>query len=229
MHTPTQTTSLVDWSRIKHVLLDMDGTLLDLRFDNHFWLEVIPETLSARDGKPKAQAKAEFLQHCDEIRGTLDWYCLDYWTRRLDLDVVALKEGYTHLINEHPHVIEFLQAVRASGRRAVLVTNAHRGSVNLKLRHTTFAEHLDKIVSAHDLGYPKEAQDFWHALQQEEPFQREHALLVDDSLAVLRSAHQYGIGQLLSVAKPDTQQPAQDHDEFPHLQHFADIMPPEVL
>ena len=27
----------VDWTKVDHVLLDMDGTLLDLAFDNDFW------------------------------------------------------------------------------------------------------------------------------------------------------------------------------------------------
>ncbi len=30
------------WSRIDVVCLDMDGTVLDLRFDNRFWLEMLP-------------------------------------------------------------------------------------------------------------------------------------------------------------------------------------------
>jgi FMN phosphatase YigB (HAD superfamily) len=33
----------VDWSQLDTILLDMDGTLLDLEFDNHFWGTVIPE------------------------------------------------------------------------------------------------------------------------------------------------------------------------------------------
>ena len=31
-----------DWSCIEVVCLDMDGTVLDLHFDNLFWLEVLP-------------------------------------------------------------------------------------------------------------------------------------------------------------------------------------------
>ena len=29
---------MFDWQDIDTVLLDMDGTLLDLAYDNHFWL-----------------------------------------------------------------------------------------------------------------------------------------------------------------------------------------------
>ncbi|MEO1576619.1 MAG: HAD family hydrolase, partial [Pseudomonadota bacterium] len=34
---------LVAWSDIDNVLLDMDGTLLDLNFDTVFWLQVVPQ------------------------------------------------------------------------------------------------------------------------------------------------------------------------------------------
>ena len=32
------------WRDIDTVLLDMDGTLLDLHYDNHFWLEPVSYT-----------------------------------------------------------------------------------------------------------------------------------------------------------------------------------------
>ena len=34
---------MLNWSKIDTVLLDMDGTLLDLHYDSHFWLNVIPQ------------------------------------------------------------------------------------------------------------------------------------------------------------------------------------------
>ena len=39
-----------DWSRIDHVLLDLDGTLLDLDFDNHFWQTLVPACGARRVG-----------------------------------------------------------------------------------------------------------------------------------------------------------------------------------
>ena len=31
----------IDWTQLDTILLDMDGTLLDLEFDNHFWGTVV--------------------------------------------------------------------------------------------------------------------------------------------------------------------------------------------
>ena len=33
---------MINWKNIDTVLLDMDGTLLDLHFDNHFWQTFVP-------------------------------------------------------------------------------------------------------------------------------------------------------------------------------------------
>ena len=39
---------MIDWKQIDTVLLDMDGTLLDLAFDNYFWLEHLPQRYAAK-------------------------------------------------------------------------------------------------------------------------------------------------------------------------------------
>lgn len=158
----------------------------------------------------------------------MDWYCLDYWTRELGMDVAMLKQEVDHLIAVHPQVVEFLDAVRASGRRAVLVTNAHGKSLALKLEKTRLGGHLDAIVCAHDFRFPKEDRRFWDRLQTREPFDPATSVLVDDSLAVLRAARDYGIAHLLAVLRPDSRAPARAITEFAAIHGFADIMPPSA-
>ncbi|MGH8370476.1 MAG: haloacid dehalogenase, partial [Gammaproteobacteria bacterium] len=100
-----------DWSEIRTVLLDMDGTLLDLHFDNHFWLEHVPLRYAERHGLDPEQALAELMPRFREMEGTLQWYCLDHWSRELDLDIVALKREVAYLIKVLPEVETFLQRV----------------------------------------------------------------------------------------------------------------------
>lgn len=216
---------VLDWSQIRSVLLDLDGTLLDLNFDNYFWREHVPRRYAQRHGLALEAAKSTLFARFRAREGTMDWYCVDYWSQELGLDIAQLKEEVDHLIAVHPHVPGFLGAVRASGRRVVLVTNAHVKSLELKMRRTRLGGHFHAIVCAHDLGLPKEDPSFWDRLQKVEPFAPADTLLVDDNLDVLRCARGYGIRHLLAVHKPDTRNPPKDVGEFNAIQGFQDIMP----
>ena len=216
---------MLDWQEIQTVFLDMDGTLLDLHFDNHFWLEHVPKRFAERHNLSIHKAKQALLTRYHAIEGTLNWYCIDHWSDALDLDIAELKKELEHLISIHPNVPEFLGALRQSGRRAVIVTNAHQKSLALKMEKTQLEGYFDQIVCAHDLGLPKEDQKFWEALQKIEPFKPERTLLVDDSHAVLKSARDYGIAHLLAVHQPDTQAEPKVPGEFRALLNFGDLLP----
>jgi HAD superfamily hydrolase (TIGR01509 family) len=219
------TTPLVDWSRIDTVLLDMDGTLLDLNFDNHFWQVHLPQRYAAARGLPADAGREELMARYHARAGTLDWYSVDYWATELEMDIMRFKEEVAHLIDIHPHVPAFLDAVRDAGRRIVLATNAHHKSVTLKMARTGLSPRFDAIVSSHELGAAKEEQEFWRRLYAVEPFDPARTLLVDDSLPVLDSARRYGIAQLVAVKKPDTTRPVKDTGDYPAIDDFSQLMP----
>ena len=216
---------MVPWHEIDSVFLDMDGTLLDLHFDNHFWHELVPARYAEANRLDLETSKSRLYARYRDKEGTLEWYCVEYWSRELGLDIVALKEEIDHLIAVHGHVIEFLDATRNAGKRTVLVTNAHSRSLALKMARTGLNNHFDALVCAHDFGYPKEDLRFWTQLEQRESFKPEATLFVDDSLSVLRTARRYGIRHLLAVRRPDSRSPPREIDEFPVIDSFAEIMP----
>lgn len=216
---------MIHWSEIDTVLLDMDGTLLDLNFDNHFWQEHVPLRYAELHNINVQAAKDILYPRFQSAEGTLDWYCVDFWSSELGLDIPKLKKEVNHLIAVHPHVVDFLEAVKDSGRRMLLVTNAHVKALEIKMEQTQLAGHFDQIVVSHDLGIPKETNDFWEKLKAIEPYKKSNTLLVDDSLPVLRAARDYGIKHLLAVRKPDTQRDEKDVEEFEAIYHFSDIMP----
>ena len=216
---------MINWQDIETVLLDMDGTLLDLNFDNHFWQEHVPLRYAQLHDITLDAAREILFPKFKTAEGSLDWYCVDYWSSELGLDIPKLKKEVNHLIAIHPHVVDFLESVRESGRRLLLVTNAHVKSLEIKMEQTQLAGHFDHIVVSHDLGFPKESHDFWEKLKHVEPYINASTLLVDDSLPVLRAAKEYGIQYLLAVRKPDTQQDERDVEEFNAIYHFSDIMP----
>jgi len=216
---------MLDWSQIDTVLLDMDGTLLDLHFDNHFWLEFVPVRYAARQGLTVEQAKTECMARYERYSGTLDWYSVDHWTHELGLDIALLKQEVDHLIAVLPHVTDFLDLLGQAGKRRVLVTNAHQKSLALKMDRTRLHHRLDSLISSHDIGLAKENAGFWPRLREREPFDPDRTLFVDDSLSVLRSAQGYGIKWLLAIRYPDRRQPVREVDEFPAIKEFDELIP----
>ena len=216
---------MIDWQNIRSVFLDMDGTLLDLHFDNHFWREHVPLRYAEGRGLSLEAAKAELFPRFKDAEGTMEWYCVDHWSRELGLDIALLKQEVDHLIAVHPHVVDFLEALKRAGKRRVLVTNAHQKALSLKMQRTRLAGHFEAVICAHDLGLPKEDPAFWDRLQGVEPFDPAATLFVDDSLSVLRSARGYGLRWLLAVLQPDTRAPLREVDEFPAIRDFSQIMP----
>jgi putative hydrolase of the HAD superfamily len=218
-------TPTFDWSSIDTVLLDMDGTLLDLHFDNHFWQAHVPLRYAEIKGMSREAARDELVARYHARAGSLEWYSVDFWETELELDIMRLKEEVAHLIAVHPSVVEFLGALRYAGKRVVLVTNAHHKSVTLKMARTGLRPHFDAVITSHELGHAKEEQAFWHRLQEVEPFDPQRSLLVDDSLPVLDSGRTYGIRHLVTIRKPDTRQPEKDTGGYPAIASFEEIMP----
>lgn len=215
---------IVDWKKIDTVLLDMDGTLLDLNFDNHFWQEFVPLNFAKKQGLSIELAKQQLQPRFKSMEGKLEWYCLDYWSEVLELDIAGLKAEISGLIAVLPHVTEFLEKIHQSSKKVYLVTNAHRGSLNLKMEKTCLQAFFDEIISSHDLGFAKEHPDFWRLLQQKQKFEKQTTLMVDDSLAVLKAARQFGIANLVSVSRPDSQQPKKIITDYPAIEDFRELL-----
>lgn len=215
----------IDWNQIDTVFLDMDGTLLDLHFDNHFWLEHVPMRYAQAKGLSTDTAKQQLLQRYRELEGTLNWYCVDHWSRELDLDIVLLKQEIEHLVSVHPHVPEFMSALEQQGKRRVLVTNAHHKTVAFKMQRTALHREFDQVLSSHRFGLPKESPGFWERVHEVEPFDPQRTLFVDDNLAVLRAARTFGFRWLLAVTRPDRSRPVQPVADFLAIENFSFLLP----
>jgi len=197
-----------DWSAIDTVCLDMDGTVLDLSFDNLFWLEALPRRWGERHGVPAEEAIARLRARFDSRRGTLEWYCIDHWSVELDFDIAALKVELRGHIRYLPGALEFLAAARGLGKRLLLTTNAHPISLAVKDGHAGLARHFDALVSSHEFGIPKESAEFWRMLGERHGVDPATTLFVDDSPAVLEAARAAGVRAVRQVLHPDSTQPS---------------------
>lgn len=213
------------WDDISTVLLDMDGTLLDLHFDNYFWLHHVPVIYARKHDLSHDEAHQHLMSRYSEVRGSLDWYCIDFWTRELSLDIEKLKHDVAYKISIRPDAVAFLSWLNNNSKRVVLVTNAHPASLKLKMDKTNLHVHFDKIINAHDIGLAKENEGFWDKLHDIEVYDKKHTMLIDDNLEVLECASLYGIQYCYGIQQPDSHGRHIASEDFAVLESFNDILP----
>lgn len=217
--------AVIPWNSIETVLLDMDGTLLDLHFDNYFWQQHLPQRYAELKGIEPAAARDYIVTLTRSIKGTLNWYSTDYWSETLQIDVVELKHEVSHKVALRPFCIDFLDALRAARKDVVLVTNAHHDSLALKMDKTRLTHKFDRLITVHEFSLPKEDPECWREVDKRHPFDATRTLLIDDNLHALESAGTYGIDHLLAISQPDSRAPRREIDQFNAIHSFDEILP----
>ena len=216
---------MIEWQSIDTVLLDMDGTLLDLHFDNFFWQDYLPRRYAEIKGLDVVRARQLVVEQTRDIGGSLNWYSTDYWSELLEIDVIELKHEVSHKVAVRPYCVDFLDALRVAGKDVVMVTNAHHDVLALKMDKTRIAEKFDRLITVHEFSLPKEDPQCWHEVHKRHPFDAGRTLLIDDNLHALQSAREYGIDKLLAIYKPDSRQPRREIRGFDCIDSFDEIMP----
>jgi putative hydrolase of the HAD superfamily len=215
----------LDWNQIDTILLDLDGTLLDLNFDLEFWLEYVPKAYSQKNSINFQDAKEQIVSKINSQEGKLTWYCLDYWEEQLGLDIMKLKADISHLIQLHNHALTFLQCAKDSNKRIFLVTNAHRKGILLKMQISKIQNFFDEIISSHDFGVPKQQQKFWEALDKKIDFNKDRSIFFDDSLDVLKAASKFKIKNVVAINKPSTKIDKKIVPGFLNIENFYEVLP----
>jgi len=204
---------------------DMDGTLLDLQFDNYFWRHFIPKVYSDTHGGAEEDALAMLHRRYAELHGSLEWYCLDFWTEELKLDVVQLKESVRDRIAIRPHVEPFLSTLKETDKQLILVTNAHPEALRIKYEQTNIGRYFQHSLSSHEFGLAKENEGFWESLATRIDYDPATTALFDDSLPVLQQADREGIAHLFGIYQPDSGEQPEENFAYPRIDSFLDILP----
>jgi len=213
------------WESIDFVLLDLDGTLLDKYFDDYFWEEYIPEQYAVLNQVSIEDAKAKIHAEYKAQEGKLVWTDIHYWSDRFGIDIPALKESVADRVAVHEGVFPFLEFLKCAGKPVALLTNAHAKAVEIKLKKIPLRPYLQKIVSASDVGFPKEARGYWEAAEKIVGFDKERSLFVDDNEEVLMSAQAFGIKHLVYKSYASSRIDRGDSSRFISIQNFSEIDP----
>ena len=207
------------------VILDMDGTLLDLHFDDQVWNHRLPAMLAERRGCTHDVAQRDVADTIAAARGTLNWYCLDHWSAVFGVDMHDLEAELAALIRPRPGTNDFLAHLAGRGIRTVLATNAHPRSLAHKLARTGLAGCFTSIRSAHPYGAPKEHAAFWDALAADVGIDPVTSLFVDDNVAVLDAARAWGIAELYGIHRPSSSGHWREYADYPAVDSLAELIP----
>ena len=224
----------VDWTKVDHVLLDMDGTLLDLAFDNDFWGHQIHARYAALNNISYEDVVAQFEPIFRSVEGSLNWYCTDHWREHYGFDIIALSQSFKHQIRWLDHAQQFLIGLRESGISTTILTNAHPDIVDLKHSVLGVRDYVDEVISSHEVGYAKEHPLFWEGAFAMTGISRnqignDHVLFFDDSLPVLNAAISAGIHYSVMICAPDSTRPIKMPSTRYAINNFDDIWPETTL
>jgi len=214
----------LNWSEIDVVLLDMDGTLIDLNFDNQLWNSYLPEKYAQAHQISTDSARELLFAHMHKNARTIEFYCIDYWAKFTDLDIMQLHRDLAALVRYRTGTERFLSWLQSKPCQTVMATNAHRSSLNFKAEHLNMLDYFDEVISSHDYQQVKESQAFWNTLTNQHNINPSRALFIDDNESVLDAAAEFGIAHLRCVASPDSKRSPRTDSAYPIVHSLADLV-----
>ncbi|NJL16265.1 MAG: HAD hydrolase-like protein [Nitrospira sp.] len=184
----------------------------------------MPRRYAALHAIPFEEARARLMAMYRSVEGELEWTDLDYWTRRVGIDVVAMHKELDHMIGFLPGAEEFLRSLRKLGKRVTIVTNAHEAGVSVKVAKTGLDRYVDRIVDAFEVGYLKMRPEYWPNCQRLLGFDPARSLFMDDDEGCLMAAQAFGVAHLVHSAKSSSQLPPVLLPQFLSVTGFSSLM-----
>lgn len=178
------------------MLVDMDGVILDNTYDNNFWQNQIPGVISKNKNISFEDAKRLAVQIFNYKKNTKDWYDVDYWSNMLNVDIEAEKRSSISFdrIQLYEGVTKTLNKLK-DNFRLILITNAHRKTLNIKLEKYDLSPYFENMICAHELHYVKENIQLWYMLKSRFKLDYTKTLLIEDTINNINVGLSAGISQ----------------------------------
>jgi putative hydrolase of the HAD superfamily len=204
------------------MLVDMDGVILDNTYDNNFWQNQIPGVISKNKNISFEDAKRLAVQIFNYKKNTKDWYDVDYWSNMLNVDIEAEKRSSISFdrIQLYEGVTETLNKLK-DNFRLILITNAHRKTLNIKLEKYDLNPYFENMICAHELHYVKENIQLWYMLKSRFKLDYTKTLLIEDTINNIKVGLSAGISQAVYLGDENYE----DSKKILKLPSINDIFP----
>jgi putative hydrolase of the HAD superfamily len=93
------------------------------------------------------------------------------------------------------------------------------------MRKTRIGPYFHRIISAHDIGLPKEDVRFWTALRNHISYDPQRTLLGEDSETNLETARRSGIRELIYISGSSSAITPVASPRFTSVRHFGELFP----
>lgn len=181
-------------AKIKAVIFDMDGVLIDAK-DWHYEalnkaLELFGfsisryDHLTTYDGLP-TKKKLEMLSLESDLPFELHAF-INEMKQKITMEMV-----YTQCKPQFIHEYA-LSVLKSKGYRLAVASNSVRETVNVMMEKSSLLKYLDEMISASDVNYPKPHPEIYQITMQKLCCLPEECLIVEDNQNGIKAAKASG-------------------------------------